>query len=90
MWAAASAGAELDAVSVAKSAATVSYVTQVCCDLALRVHRYLGSKVTLPLEQPIQRVVRDLIGATQHIATDGRFIEDYARHVLAGESVPAQ
>jgi hypothetical protein len=75
---------------VAKSAATVSYVTQVCCDLALRVHRYLGSKVTLPLEQPIQRVVRDLIGATQHIATDGRFIEDYARHVLAGESVPAQ
>jgi alkylation response protein AidB-like acyl-CoA dehydrogenase len=90
MWTIASAGAELDAVTAAKSAATVSYVTQVCCDLALRVHRYLGSKVTLPLEQPIQRVVRDLIGATQHIATDGRFIEDYARHVLAGESVSAK
>jgi indole-3-acetate monooxygenase len=89
-WAIASAGAELDAVTVAKSAATVSYVTQVCCDLALRVHRYLGSKVTLPLEQPIQRVVRDLIGATQHIATDGQSIEDYARHVLNGESASAK
>jgi alkylation response protein AidB-like acyl-CoA dehydrogenase len=90
IWAIASTGAELDAVTVAQSAATVSYVTQACCELALRVHRYLGSKVTLPLEQPIQRVVRDLIGATQHIAADGRSIEDYAQHVLKGESVSAK
>jgi alkylation response protein AidB-like acyl-CoA dehydrogenase len=81
-WGVASAGEELDAATVAKCAATVSYVTQVCCDLALRVHRYLGSKVTLPLAQPIQRVVRDLIGATQHLATDGRLIEEYAQYVL--------
>jgi alkylation response protein AidB-like acyl-CoA dehydrogenase len=90
IWAIASTGAELDAVTVAQSAATVSYVTQACCELALRVHRYLGSKATLPLEQPIQRVVRDLIGATQHIAADGRSIEDYAQHVLKGESVSAK
>jgi alkylation response protein AidB-like acyl-CoA dehydrogenase len=89
IWTTASAGAELDAVTVAKSMATISYVTQACCDLALRVHRYLGSKATLPLEQPIQRAVRDLIGATQHIAADGRSIEDYARHVLNGEPAPA-
>jgi alkylation response protein AidB-like acyl-CoA dehydrogenase len=89
-WAAASAGEELGAAAVAKSAAAVSHVTQACCDLALRVHRYLGSKATMPLGQPVGRAVRDLIGATQHIAADGRSIEDYAQHLLKGESVPAQ
>jgi alkylation response protein AidB-like acyl-CoA dehydrogenase len=88
-WGVASEGGELDAVTVAKCSATVSHVTQVCCDLALRVHRYLGSSVTMPLGQPIQRVVRDLIGATQHIATDGRSIEEYARFALHGESASA-
>jgi len=84
IWAVASTGAELDEAIAAKCGATISYVTQACCDLALRVHRYLGSSVTLPLDKPIQRVVRDLIGATQHAAADGGFIETYAHHLLQG------
>ncbi len=84
IWAVASTGAELDEAIAAKCVATISYVTQACCDLALRVHRYLGSSVTLPLDKPIQRVIRDLIGATQHAAADGGSIETYAHHLLQG------
>jgi hypothetical protein len=29
------------------------------------------------------------MGATQHIAADGRFIEEYAQHMLHGESAVA-
>jgi hypothetical protein len=65
-WAAAQTESGLDEALVARTLAQHTYVVEECTDLVTRIFRYGGGRV-LALAHPMQRHLRNLTAAMQHI-----------------------
>lgn len=82
-WAATLAGSPVTEAFVTKQRAQHTYVMEECVDLVARIFRYGGGRV-LGLNHPMQRHLRNLTAAAQHVYISDENYELAARARLAG------
>jgi alkylation response protein AidB-like acyl-CoA dehydrogenase len=81
-WAAARAGIEPDAAFVPRQLAQHTLVAEECMDLVAQIIRYGGGRV-LALDHPMQRHLRNLIAARQHVYVSEENYEQAGKARLA-------
>jgi alkylation response protein AidB-like acyl-CoA dehydrogenase len=81
-WAAARAGIEPDATFVPRQLAQHTLVAEECMDLVAQIIRYGGGRV-LALDHPMQRHLRNLIAARQHVYVSEENYEQAGKARLA-------
>ncbi|HEU5160103.1 MAG TPA: acyl-CoA dehydrogenase family protein [Streptosporangiaceae bacterium] len=81
-WAAARTGREPDASFVPRQLAQHTLVVEECTDLVDQIMRYAGGRA-LALEHPMQRHLRNLIAARQHVYVSDENYEQAAKAKLA-------
>ena len=81
-WAAARAGAAPDATFVPRQLAQHTLVAEECMDLVGQIIRYGGGRV-LALDHPMQRHLRNLIAARQHVYVSEENYEQAGKARLA-------
>ena len=63
--------------------AAAKFATDVALDIATWAYRNGGARA-LRLDHPVQRILRDLLGATQHVFVDDKFYAQYGTVLLGG------
>lgn len=81
-WTAARTGAEPDATFVPRQLAQHTLVAEECMELVAQIIRYGGGRV-LALDHPMQRHLRNLIAARQHVYVSEENYEQAAKARLA-------
>lgn len=69
-----------------ESRAAARYVTDVALDIATWAYRSGGGS-SIRLDHPLQRLLRDMLGATQHVFVDDKCYSDFGGVLLGVDSV---
>ena len=85
-WAAACAGAPIDVVQQIDMRGAVAFTVHTAVDVAQQAFRY-GGGTALHLDNPLQRCVRDLDGASVHLFSTDAIYEELGRKLLGASDL---
>jgi indole-3-acetate monooxygenase len=85
-WATASAGATVDVAQQLDMRGAVAFAVHTAVDVAQQAFRY-GGGTALHLDNPLQRCVRDLDGASVHLFSTDAIYEELGRRLLGANDL---